>query len=175
MKSQCPSLCLCLCLCLSLCLCLCLCFCRGENNLEEPHLKNAGRDKETMSLAAHNHVGLICSVKFFIRTEKGKIFRDTYEFLPMWWTLLEERFSFYIVSLESTGYCKFRITPNWTAARLPLFGVQGRTTFPHKGLNGRWCCAFQPWMRMGILEKKVLSVFNCVLLKLSLVGWMKRV
>ena len=54
-----------------------------ENNLEDPHLKNARWDKETMSLAAHNHVGLICSVKFFIRTEKGKIFRDTYEFLPM--------------------------------------------------------------------------------------------
>ena len=56
---------------------------QGKNNLEEPHLKYTGRDKETMSLAAHNHVGLICAVKFFIRTEKGKIFRDMCEFLPM--------------------------------------------------------------------------------------------
>ena len=165
-KSQCPSLCLCL------CLCLCHRLCRGENNLEEPHLKNAGRDKETMSLAAHNHVGLICAVKFFIRTEKGKIFRGTW----MNSCRCEERFSFYIVSLESTGYCKFRITPNWTAARLPLFGVQGRTTFPHKGLNGRWCCAFQPWMRMGILEEKSSFCFQLCSAQIAfLVGWMKRV
>ena len=42
----------------------------------ELHLENAGWDEETVALTADDHICLICSVKFLVRTEKVNLLKE---------------------------------------------------------------------------------------------------